>query len=79
MRLSYLLALAAVTAAISPQDQNGETNHKRRVPSVPKLSIPRGEKFIESPAIANPLQHKPVYEPEAINMHQDGSNTGTID
>lgn len=79
MHFNYLLALAAITAAIPSQDQNGATNHKRGVPSIPNLQIPRGEKFIGSPATANPLQHKPVYKPEAINMHQDGGNTGTID
>ncbi|BCR92748.1 uncharacterized protein ACHE_80648A [Aspergillus chevalieri] len=76
---SYLLALAAITAAIPFQGQNGATSHKGEVLSIPNLQIPRGKKFIESPASAKPLQHKPVYEPEAINMHQDGGNTGSID
>ncbi|ODM17405.1 hypothetical protein SI65_07080 [Aspergillus cristatus] len=79
MHFSYLLALAAITAAIPFQGQNGATSHKRGVPSIPNLQTPRGKKFIGSPASAKPLQHKPVYEPEAINMHQDGGNTGTID
>lgn len=79
MHFSYPLALAAITAAIPYQGQNGATNRKRGIPSIPNLQIPRGEKFIGSPATAKPLRHKPVYEPKAINMHQDSGNSGTID
>lgn len=41
--------------------------------------VPRGEKFIGHAAKANPLEPKRVFKPEAVNMHQDGGNTGTVD
>lgn len=67
------------TIAIPLQGQHDTKNHSRGVTSIPNLQIPRGEEFIGSPVTARPLQRKPVYEPESINMHQDGGNTGTID
>lgn len=51
-----------------------------KVIPIPDIQIPDGKKeFISSAVTAKPLQPKPVYKPESMNMHQDGGNTGTVD
>ncbi|KAG6818956.1 hypothetical protein H0H93_016895 [Arthromyces matolae] len=81
--LKYILALVVTTAGAVPFRENDAAIKAKRllckVLPIPNLQIPRGDKFIGAPVTANKLEAKPIFRPQAFNMHQDGGNTGTID
>ncbi|PLB38649.1 uncharacterized protein BDW47DRAFT_104625 [Aspergillus candidus] len=78
MHAKYILALIGAAAAGPLEGLRGGLE-RRGVSPIPPLQIAKGEKFIGAPTVAKPLDARVAFSPNAMNMHQDGGNTGTID